>query len=172
MFDSFTFGIIILIALVVLIIKEYYSYNKFSLAKTLAEEQAQNKKLIEHSEHLTKQIEHLEQDLKVSTENNKKILSQKKSSETRLGQIGEHLVPFLEGCSYDPKQMHFLGNPIDYLIFDLDQGELVFLEVKTGNSKASKRQRTIKNIIKSGNVFYEELRINQKGVTVKREDHE
>ena len=97
-------------------------------------------------------------------EKNRTLLSQKKSSETRLGQITEHLVPFLEGCPYDPKSLIFLGNPIDFISFDYDQGEIVFLEVKSGNSKASKRQKTIKNIIGAGRVRYAEIRVNEKGV--------
>jgi len=98
----------------------------------------------------------------------KTLLSQKKSSETRLGQITENLVPFLDGCAYDPKSMHFQGNPIDYVVYDLDAGRIVFLEVKSGNSKASKNQRTIKNIIQSGRVYYEEMRVNEKGIVSKK----
>lgn len=97
-------------------------------------------------------------------EKNRTLLSQKKSSETRLGQISEHLVPFLSECKHDPKTMHFLGNPIDYVVFDFDQGSITFLEVKSGNSKPSKRQKTVKNIVKSGRIYYDEIRINEKGV--------
>ena len=97
----------------------------------------------------------------------RKLLSQKKSSETRLGQISENLVPFLDGCPYNPKDMHFMANPIDYLIFDLEEPKIVFLEVKSGNSRPSKRQKIIKNIIQAGHVYYEELRINEKGVKTK-----
>lgn len=101
-------------------------------------------------------------------EKNKNLLSQKKSSETRLGQISEHLVPFLENCPYNPKDLHFLGNPIDYIAFDFDEGKVVFLEIKSGNSKPSKRQKLIKNLIKTGRVFYDEIRINEKGVRHKK----
>lgn len=97
-----------------------------------------------------------------------KLLSQKKSSETRLGQITEHIVPFLSQCPYDPKDMVFLGQPLDYIVFDQDQGEITFLEIKTGNSRASKKQRLLKNIINSGNVYYREMRISDKGVTMKK----
>lgn len=100
-------------------------------------------------------------------EKNRTLLSQKKSSETRLGQITEHIVPFLEGCTHDPKTLHFMGNPIDYLAFNFDEGSITFLEVKSGNSKASKRQKIIKNIIKTGRVFYEEIRVNEKGIKSK-----
>ena len=100
---------------------------------------------------------------------NRNLLSQKKSSETRLGQISENIVPFLDVCPYNPKSMHFMGSPVDYLVYDLDQGEIVFVEIKTGNSKESKRQKIIKNIIKSGKVYYEQIRLSQKGAKIRRE---
>jgi len=113
----------------------------------------------------------LQEELGQEREKNRELLSQKKSSETRLGQISEHVIPFLEGCPYNPKDLHFLGNPIDYVVFDLDQGEITFLEVKTGNSKQSKRQKLIKNIIKAGKVYFAEMRIDQKGTKHKRYDN-
>ena len=103
---------------------------------------------------------------------NEIVISQKKSSETRLGQVTEHIVPFLEDCRHDPKNMHFMGQPIDYLVFDFDQGEITFLEVKTGNAQESKRQKMIKNIIKAGKVYYETMRVNTKGVIVKTQENQ
>jgi predicted Holliday junction resolvase-like endonuclease len=100
---------------------------------------------------------------------NKKIISQKKSSETRLGNISENIAPFLEQFPYDPKNCHFLGMPIDFIVFDYDQAEIIFLEVKTGGSRESQRQRLIKEIIKSGRVYYEKIQINEKGVNGKKE---
>lgn len=113
---------------------------------------------------LQKQLLVAQEELGQEREKNRTLLSQKKSSETRLGQISEHLVPFLENCQHDPKNMHFMGNPIDYVVFDFDQGSITFLEVKSGNSKPTKRQKIVKNIIKMGRVFYEEIRINEKGM--------
>lgn len=113
---------------------------------------------------LEKQNEEVAKAFAEEQEKNRSILSQKKYSETRLGQITEHLVPFLENCSHEPKNMHFLGNPIDYVIFDFDQGTITFLEVKSGNSKPSRRQKTVKHIIKQGRVYYEEIRVNEKGI--------
>lgn len=121
---------------------------------------------------LAQQVYTLGNELNAEKERNKETISQKKSSETRLGQVTEHLVPFLENCRHDPKNMHFLGQPIDYIVVDFDQGEITFLEVKTGNAKESHRQKTIKNIIKSGKVFYETMRINAKGVTTKKQENE
>lgn len=123
--------------------------------------------LKESHDKLVKSEEELQAQLESAKVKNSEILSQKKSSETRLGQISEHLVPFLENCKHDPKDMHFMGNPIDYLVFDFDEGSITFLEVKSGNSKPSRRQKTVKHIIKSGRVYYEELRINEKGIKTK-----
>ena len=123
-----------------------------------------NAQLKDTNKELQSDLIDIQEELGLEREKNRTLLSQKKSSETRLGQISEHLVPFLENCKHDPKNMHFLGNPIDYVIFDFDQGSITFLEVKSGNSKASKRQKTVKNIIKSGRIYYEEIRINERGV--------
>lgn len=116
----------------------------------------------------TKRLE-LDQKLQQEQEANRKILSQKKSSETRLGQISEQIAPFLKQCPYDPKIMQFLGNPIDFIVFNYDKDEIVLLEVKSGNSKESARQKKIKNMVKEGKVYYEKLRINDKGTRRRRE---
>lgn len=142
----------------------YQEYKNRKLDKTNKALAIENARHVESLQELQSEVINLQSGLGDERELNRTLLSQKKSSETRLGQISEHLVPFLENCRHDPKQMHFLGNPIDYLVFNFDEGTITFLEVKSGNSKPSKRQKTIKNIIKTGRVFYEELRINQKGV--------
>ncbi len=125
------------------------------------------KKLADHNATLTKALNDSEDKFLKELENNRVILSQKKSSETKMGQMTEHLVPFLDAFPYDPKQAHFLGQPIDFIVFDYDDGKIVFVEVKTGNARESPRQKLIKNIIKSGRVYYESIRINPKGVKVK-----
>lgn len=99
-------------------------------------------------------------------DHNSKILSQKRSSEVRLGQIGEHFAPFLTEFPYNPKDVRFLGSPIDLIAFDFDSNRLVFIEFKTGNSKQSVRQRAIRQMVESGSVFYEVIRVN-KGVSSK-----
>lgn len=95
-----------------------------------------------------------------NTQEYSKLLSQKKSSEVRLGQISEQLAPFLDGFPYDPKNIKFLGQPIDFVCFEDDK--VVFLEVKSGQSQLSPKQSNIKNLIKSKQVFWEEFRISGK----------
>ncbi len=123
--------------------------------------------ITEQKEILQEEVSNLENKLNIEKDNYSKILSQKKSSETRLGQISENLVPFLAGFKYDAKASKFLGDPIDYIVFDLDAGEIVFLEVKTGNSRLTKKQKIIKNIIEQGRVRFEEFKINTKGIKIK-----
>jgi len=87
----------------------------------------------------------------------KKLYSQKKQSEVRLGQIAEQIAPFLDHFPYNPKVAQFLGNPIDYVVFE--EEEVVFVEVKSGNSRLTKKQRLIKENIENGRVKFKEIRI-------------
>lgn len=107
--------------------------------------------LIINNRKLKKRIEEL-------LEANAKIISQKKSSEVRLGQISEHLVPFLEEFKYDPKNIKFLGQPIDYICFEQDK--IVFLEIKTGEAQLSPKQRNIKSLIENKQVYWDEFRLS------------
>ncbi len=86
-----------------------------------------------------------------------KLLSHKKSSEVRLGQISEQLAPFLDLFPYDPKKVQFLGNPIDYIYFGEDK--VAIIEVKSGNARLSKKQRAIKALVLKGKVEWKEIRI-------------
>jgi hypothetical protein len=95
---------------------------------------------------------------KTLTQNYDKLLSQKKSSEVRLGQISEQIAPFLKGFSYDTRNTKFLGQPIDLIAFEPDK--VVFIEVKTGGAQLSPKQKRIKELIQNHQVFWEEFRIS------------
>ncbi|MBC8409975.1 MAG: hypothetical protein H8E12_14820 [Rhodobacteraceae bacterium] len=86
-----------------------------------------------------------------------KLLGQKKSSEVITGQIAEKLAPFLKDFKHDPQQATFCGQPIDYLVFG--ENEITFVEIKSGNSRLSAKQKRIKNQIQAGRVVWEEIRI-------------
>ena len=89
---------------------------------------------------------------------NEKILSQKKSSEVRTGQIAEELAPFLDGFGHDPKKAHFLGQPIDYIIFE--DNVITFKEVKSGGAQLNQSQKKIKQLVLDRKVAWEEFRID------------
>jgi len=91
------------------------------------------------------------------SEQKKKVTSQKKSSEVRLGHIAETLAPFLDQFEIDPETCVFLGKPIDYISFGDD--EITLIEVKSGKSQLNSRQRHIRDQVKAKLVSWKEVRI-------------
>jgi predicted Holliday junction resolvase-like endonuclease len=83
----------------------------------------------------------------------------KQSSDIIRGQISEQLVPLIPDFKnkYDMKYLKFLGQPLDYIYFGDDK--IVFIEVKTGNARMSKRQQKLKALINNKQVFIEEYRV-------------
>lgn len=79
------------------------------------------------------------------------------------GKITEHLVPYFPEFEYNPKDARFLGSPVDLIVFNgLSDGELkevVFLEIKTGNSVLTQRERQIRMKVEEGKIRWAELRI-------------
>lgn len=102
---------------------------------------------------------------------NSEVVSQKMSNLVRTGAIIENIVPIIPELPYNAKNMHHLGQPIDFIHFSYDEAngpEIHFIEVKSGNAKESKRQKLIKKAIQMGKVYYELMTINEKGITTKR----
>ena len=104
-----------------------------------------------------KSIATVEKNLEEETESRKKTLSQKKSSEVRLGHIAETLAPFLDQFDFDPENCTFLGKPIDYISFDDDAVTLI--EIKSGKSQLNAKQRHIRDLVKNNQVNWKEIRI-------------
>ena len=86
------------------------------------------------------------------------------------GQFSEQLAPYLPDFPYKPTEVRFLGKPIDFVVFKgMDEkniSEVVFVEVKSGDSQLSTHERTLKKAIEKGKVRWEEDRV-AKGVTRK-----
>jgi predicted Holliday junction resolvase-like endonuclease len=173
MFEIIVIGSLLVLGILIIrqlqkTIKEQNNYVNSALTNLgkLEQQLLDSSKAKEESEKL---IESLQKELELSRLQNSSILSQKKSSETNLGGIGENFAPFLEGFKYDPKSAHFLGAPLDFIIYDINSADpaIIFLEVKTGKSKLSNKQKLIKNLIKTGKVRFEEYRIGTKGTKSK-----
>ena len=84
------------------------------------------------------------------------------SRRTRGGQAAEQLAPFLPAlCDrFNPKDARFLGNPVDFIVFDgLDEGhlrEVVFVEIKTGAAKElNKNESEVSSVIGERRVAFE-----------------
>lgn len=140
--------------------------TEIGLAKRLGEVSQQLEEQKKNNLNLFEQLKATAAAYQAEVDNNAKILSQKKSSETRVGQITENIVPFLDAFPFNPKDAHFLGQPIDFIVFDFDEGAITFVEVKTGNAKESQRQKLVKNMVKNGRVFYTKIQVNEKGIKV------
>ena len=91
----------------------------------------------------------------------RKDAAQQSRAVTR-GQMYEQLVPYLPEFQFNPKDAQFLGRPVDFVVFDgLDEGEvrrIVFVEVKTGVSTLTTRERRVRDAIRAGRVEWRELR--------------
>jgi predicted Holliday junction resolvase-like endonuclease len=74
------------------------------------------------------------------------------------GKVTEHIVPYLPGFNLDPKDVRFLGTPIDLIAFDglnaSEEVEIVFIEVKTGQSALSPRERAVKKAVETRRVSW------------------
>ncbi len=93
---------------------------------------------------------------------------------TLKGQIAEQLLPLLPGFRYRPADARFLGDPIDYVVFNgytavRDEGadarelEIVLLEVKQGGSALTPFQRGIARSVEEGRVRFEICRVQEDG---------
>jgi predicted Holliday junction resolvase-like endonuclease len=94
----------------------------------------------------------LDEKLRLNEAQYDKLLGQKKSSEVRTGKIAEQIAPFLEDYPRNPRTARFIGDPIDFVHFDEDK--VTFVEVKSGKSQLSKKQRGIRDMIKDGKVEF------------------
>ena len=84
-----------------------------------------------------------------------------RSRSVMIGQITEHFIPYLPEFRYNPKDAHFLGKPMDFLVFDgLTDGDLrdvIFIEVKSGGALTA-RERQVRDAIRERRVRWEEIR--------------
>ena len=96
------------------------------------------------------------------------------SRSTLKGQIAEQMAPLLAGFPYQPADARFLGDPVDYVVFngytsvkggggDSDSIELVILDIKNGNARLSPRQQAIAQAVQAGRVRFELVRIAHDG---------
>lgn len=85
------------------------------------------------------------------------------------GQATEQLAPYINP-NYNPKDYKFMGDPIDYIIFDgmsdLNEKEdivnkIIFMDIKTGTSRLNKVQKKIKEAIDDGRIEFQLYRPEQ-----------
>jgi predicted Holliday junction resolvase-like endonuclease len=152
------------------------------LSQDLAAEQAATAARIEQERAtITAQLnqQHQQQISELKLAQRKEIEAARKDSVERSrstikGQIAEQLAPLLPGFPYEAKDCHFVGNPIDYVVFRgytgmVDRGEspddieVVLLDIKTGEAGLRRQQQAIARAIKAGRVRFKVVRVFDNG---------
>ena len=89
------------------------------------------------------------------------------------GQFSEQLAPYLPNFNYLPTECRFLGKPVDFIVFkgmdDKAISEVIFVEAKSGKSKLSSQEKSLKEAIEKKRVCWEEYRIPEE-LTKGKED--
>ncbi len=83
----------------------------------------------------------------------------KRSRAVLGGQFGEQLAPYLPGFPCNPGDVRFVGKPIDYVAFPGSAKgepikEVLLIEVKSGQSTLSPREKEIQKAVERGAVRY------------------
>ena len=98
-----------------------------------------------------------------------------RSSAVTRGKVTEHIVPYLPGFDLNPKDIRFLGTPIDLIAFkglndSMEEVEIVFIEVKTGGSVLSARERAVKKAVEqkrvSWRVFNPDVEVDRQKIPI------
>lgn len=91
------------------------------------------------------------------------------------GNFSEQLAPYLPDFEYSPTECRFIGKPIDFIVFKgMDEkkiSEVVFVEVKSGNSKLSAQEKNLKETIKNRRVKFVEYKVPE-DLTKKKDSDE
>lgn len=87
------------------------------------------------------------------------------------GKMAEQFAPILPEFRYLPSDAKFLGDPVDYVVFDgytnfrdgdgtVDDIEVILLDIKSGGARLSKGQQAIAQAVREGRIRFETLRID------------
>ena len=103
------------------------------------------------------------------------IAAQKRSVNTSRavlkGKMAEQLAPIMPEFQYLPSDAKFLGDPVDYVVFDgytdfrdgegdAEDIEVVLIDIKSGGARLTKGQQAIARAIQEGRVRFKTIRID------------
>jgi len=86
-----------------------------------------------------------------------------RSRSTLKGRISEQMAPLLPEFPYSPADARFIGNPIDFIVFDGytkvkdekgDEISVVLVEVKKGKGKLTREESLIKKAVEEGRLSW------------------
>jgi len=156
-----------------------FSYTVLDLRETnealLLDKQYSRQRQAENEEHISGLNLLLEQMTSEQKLNQAEIQKQKgraQSAHTSKGQILEKWTPFLNTPDIEAhwrvEDWTFLGQPIDYVVFDWHkdkqkndaEGKVILLDVKAAKSQLTTKQRRIRDLVKRGAVEWREIRLD------------
>ena len=87
------------------------------------------------------------------------------------GKMAEQMAPIMPEFQYLPSDAKFLGDPIDYMVFDgytdyrdgdgrAEDIEVVLIDIKSGGARLTKGQQAIAQAVAEGRVRFETIRID------------
>ena len=87
------------------------------------------------------------------------------------GKMAEQMAPIMSEFQYLPSDAKFLGDPIDYVVFDgytdyrdgdgrAEDIEIVLIDIKSGGARLTKGQQAIAQAMAEGRVRFETIRID------------
>ncbi|MFW1909963.1 Holliday junction resolvase-like protein [Acinetobacter ursingii] len=87
------------------------------------------------------------------------------------GKMAEQLAPIMPEFRYLPSDAKFLGDPVDYVVFDgytdfrdgegrAEDIEVILMDIKSGGARLTKGQQAIAQAVQEGRVRFETLRID------------
>lgn len=102
-------------------------------------------------------------------------LAQKRSVNTSRavlkGKMAEQFAPIMPEFQYLPSDAKFLGDPIDYVVFDgytdfrdgdglAEDIEVILIDIKSGGARLTKGQQAIAQAVSEGRIRFQTIRIN------------
>ena len=80
-----------------------------------------------------------------------------------VGRVSERLAPYLPDFGFNPRDARFIGDPVDFVVFDgLSDGEVrrvIFVEVKSGAGNLNGNERKVRNVIQQRLVHWSLIHI-------------
>lgn len=137
--------------------------NKFNLSKAILFDGLKDfpKEAIEAKNKLKQQLKEQEEDLKKRKKSATKG-SQDKAREVGVGKNLEKVLPTMKDFKWTLSDSRFLSDPIDLIIFNgvsLSKVDSInFVEVKSGNAKLNKHQKSIRDAVVDKKVSYKEYK--------------
>jgi predicted Holliday junction resolvase-like endonuclease len=142
------------------------------MTQTLGQERQELQHTKDTVVELSHQVAQLQTELESTVQEAKKQKGRAASAHTSKGQILEKWAPFVDHPEIDPdwepENWSFMGNPIDYIVWDyrqdretnLEEGMIYIMDVKSAKAQLSTKQRRIRDLVKAGRVEWREIRLD------------